>query len=96
MLDILSSLECLTFSAPLPLPEGLAVVPPGGGDVEEQEYESGDGQCVSQHGDQGPGVHCQPWSDTRYLISGVMFARLKHIQTHIYTVHRLSTVSVDT
>ena len=45
MLDILSSLECLTFAAPLPLPECLAVVPPGGGDVQEQEYESGDGQC---------------------------------------------------
>ena len=46
MLDILSSLECLTFSAPLPLPEGLAVVPPGGGHVLLQEQqEGGGGQC---------------------------------------------------
>ena len=47
MLDILSSLECLTFSAPLPLPEGLAVVPPGGGDVQEKEEEQ-----------EGGGVEC--------------------------------------
>ena len=60
MLDILSSLECLTFAAPLPLPEGLAVVPPGGGGLQQQE-EGGGGQCGEQHGDQGPGDHCQPW-----------------------------------
>ena len=54
-------LECLTFSAPLPLPEGLAVVPPGGGHVQQQEEDSGGGECREQHGDQRPGEHCQPW-----------------------------------
>ena len=47
MLDILSSNHHLTFSAPLPLPEGLAVVPPGGGELQQQdeEEESGDVEC---------------------------------------------------
>ena len=52
-----TTLECLTFAAPLPLPEGLAVVPPGGGGLQQQE-EGGGGQGGEQHGDQGPGDHC--------------------------------------
>ena len=95
MLDILSSLECLTFAGPLPLPEGLAVVPPGGGGLQQQE-EGGGGQCGEQHGDQGPGDHCLPTlADTRYLIS--QWRNVCPSQTHpARYLHSLSTVSVDT